>query len=194
MVTAVTNRKLCRGDFLEQIEVLCRGGVDWIILREKDMTESEYEELAGKVLDICSKYDTECMLHHFVQAAKHLGCDRIHLSLPDARATDPEVRQSFRVLGISVHSAEKAVEAERLGAAYVTAGHVYETSCKPGLAPRGTKFLREVCGSVKIPVHAIGGITEQNMAETFACGAAGVCLMSAMMNMTEEEIANLNRR
>ena len=50
------------------------------------------------------------------------------------------------------------MEAERLGATYVTAGHIFTTDCKKGLPPRGLDFLKNVCDAVTIPVYGIGGI------------------------------------
>ena len=72
-----------------------------------------------------------------------------------------EQKQKFSVRGVSVHSVEDARLAEQCGATYLTAGHVFVTDCKKGLAPRGLDFLHEVCSSVKIPVYAIGGIHEE---------------------------------
>ena len=85
-------------------------------------------------------------------------------------------------MGTSVHSPEEAALAEKLGASYVTAGHIFATDCKKGVPPRGLDFLENVCKSVKIPVYAIGGITRSNMHLALEKGAAGVCVMSGLMN------------
>lgn len=53
---AVTNRKLCERDFLEQIERLAKSDIEAIILREKDLDETAYEALAESVLKICGRY------------------------------------------------------------------------------------------------------------------------------------------
>ena len=73
------------------------------------------------------------------------------------------------------------MEAQELGAAYVTAGHVFATDCKKGLPPRGITFLEEVVKSVKIPVFAIGGVNSSNIEEIKQTGAAGCCMMSGFM-------------
>ena len=73
------------------------------------------------------------------------------------------------------------MEAEALGCTYVTAGHVFDTDCKRGLPGRGLGFLKEVCGSVSIPVYAIGGIGPDNIADVRKTGAAGACVMSSAM-------------
>ena len=82
-------------------------------------------------------------------------------------------------------SVEEAKEAQKLGATYLTAGHIYTTDCKKGLPPRGLDFLREICNAVTIPVYAIGGIhagTGQ-IREVMECGASGACIMSEMMKI-----------
>ena len=94
-------------------------------------------------------------------------------------------KEQFREIGVSVHSAEEAAQAEAAGASYVTAGHVFRTDCKKDLAPRGLSFLEEVCRAVRIPVYAIGGITPENAGDCLAAGAAGICLMSSLMQAVE---------
>jgi thiamine-phosphate pyrophosphorylase len=121
------------------------------------------------------------MLHSFPEIAAELGAAAIHLPLPVLRETDPALLRRFETVGVSVHAPEEAEEAQRAGASYVTAGHIYATDCKKGLAGRGTGFLREVCGRVQIPVYAIGGITPENAGDVMAAGARGICLMSSLM-------------
>ena len=183
-VIAVTNRKLCNRPFTEQLERVCRHHPRALILREKDLSEHEYELLAEQVLEICGTHDVPCILHTYTEVARRLGCSRIHLPLPLFR-TEASSLGDFSLVGTSVHSVEDAIEAEKLGASYLTAGHIYVTDCKKGLPPRGTGFLREVCLQVSVPVYAIGGIhpDENQMKEIIDCGAAGGCIMSGMMQL-----------
>lgn len=183
-VIAVTNRKLCNRPFTEQLERVCRHHPRALILREKDLSEHEYELLAEQVLEICSTYDVPCILHTYTAVARRLGCSRIHLPLPLLK-TEVSSLGDFSLVGTSVHSVEDAIEAEKLGASYLTAGHIYVTDCKKGLPPRGTGFLREVCLQVSVPVYAIGGIhlDENQMKEIIDSGAAGGCIMSGMMQL-----------
>ena len=183
-VIAVTNRKLCGRPFTEQLKRVCSHHPKSLILREKDLSEHEYELLAGQVLEICSTYDVPCILHTYTAVARRLGCSRIHLPLPLLK-TEVSSLGDFSLVGTSVHSVEDAIEAEKLGASYLTAGHIYVTDCKKGLPPRGTGFLREVCLQVSVPVYAIGGIhlDENQMKEIIDSGAAGGCIMSGMMQL-----------
>ena len=180
-ILCVTNRKLCREDFLTRIEriAVCRPA--GIILREKDMLPEEYRTLAAAVMGICGRHSVKCILHSFSDIAISLCADAVHLPLPLLRELPQEQKKHFVVLGASCHSVEDALQAQALGCTYITAGHVFETDCKKGLPGRGLEFLRSVCTAVSIPVYGIGGIAAGNIALVREAGATGACLMSSLM-------------
>lgn len=186
-VLCVTSRNLCREDFLVQIEKIAAARPGAIILREKDLSEEEYKSLAEKVLSLCKKYGTPCILHTYWKTAKELGCSRIHLPLALLGSLSEEERAGFSVLGASCHSPEDGILAEKLGCTYITAGHVFDTDCKKGLPGRGLAFLEEVCRSVSLPVYGIGGISAENMEMVRETGAAGACVMSGLMRTENPE-------
>ena len=180
-ILCVTNRALCKGDFLAKIEEIAKAAPSAIILREKDLPQEEYKALAARVMEICERNGIPCILHSFINVAIELNCNKIHLPLHILRGMGSVEKEKFSVLGASCHSLEDALEAEKLGCTYITAGHVFATDCKRGIPPRGVDFLKNVCGSVSIPVYAIGGIDEENIAEVRSAGAAGACIMSGLM-------------
>lgn len=180
-IIVVTNRHLCRDDFLLRMEKIAQAHPAGIILREKDMEQEQYKKLAASVQNICKKQGTLCILHNFVEIAEDLEATAIHLPLPVLRKLSKEKKEKFTVLGASCHSVEDARKAEALGCTYITAGHIFETNCKKGLPGRGILFLREVCQSISIPVYAIGGISAGNIQEIRTTGAAGACVMSGSM-------------
>lgn len=177
---AVTNRHLCEGSYYEQIERIAASDMEHIILREKDLSEEQYKELAKEVLAICRRYHKSCILHKYVKVAKELGAESVHLPLSELRQWQGHL-ESFRLVGTSVHSVEEAREARQLGVSYIIAGHIYATDCKKNQRPRGLDFLKSVCTEVTIPVYAIGGITLARMPEIMEQGAVGACVMSGCM-------------
>ena len=179
----VTNRTLCRDDFLTRIDHIAKKGVaDAILLREKDLTEREYLELAEKVLSICKLHNRRCILHTYYKAAKELGCKEIHLPLPLLQKMREEgAKEWFTTVGTSVHSLKQANLAMHLQADYMTAGHIFETDCKKGLPGRGLSFLSKVVCESEVPVYGIGGISADNAGQIMETGAAGVCIMSGFM-------------
>lgn len=182
-IIAVTNRHLCSIPFLQQIERICLRHPKAVLLREKDLPEIEYEGLLAQVQKICGQYDVLCIPHTFAGAAQRLGASSIHFPL-QLLLDSPEAAASFTRIGASIHSVADAQKAQAAGATYLTAGHIFSTSCKPGLAPRGTTFLKTVCTSVSLPVYAIGGMhaTKKCLADMTDCKAAGICIMSECMN------------
>ena len=188
-ILCVTNRKLCREDFLTRIERIAACHPAGIILREKDMLPEEYKALAAKIMEICGRYDVKCILHSFSAVAISLHADAIHLPLHLLRELSQEQKAQFGALGASCHSVEDALEAQALGCTYITAGHVFDTDCKKGLPGRGLEFLRNVCAAVDIPVYGIGGIDADNIAMVRNAGASGACLMSSLM--VSEDVTGL---
>ena len=185
----ITNRKLCSNNFLDQIEMIASAHPKAIVLREKDLSEKEYEQLARQVMQICQKHGTQCILHSFSNVATTLGATAVHMPLPLLQKMTPQEKSHFQIIGASCHSLEEAKEAQNLGCTYITAGHIFLTDCKKGLPGRGLSFLEEICKTVRIPVYAIGGISSQNMESVRKTGAAGACIMSGFMRCkTVEEI------
>lgn len=180
-ILCVTKRSLCKEDFLVRIEKIAKTEAAGIILREKDLSKEEYQALAEKVLTICQRQKMQCILHTHTNVARKLAYNAIHLPMPILRTLPEKERDAFQILGASCHSLEEAVEAEKLGCTYITAGHIYETDCKKGLPGRGIGFLKKICETVSVPVYAIGGIGAENIQEIKNAGAAGGCIMSGWM-------------
>lgn len=193
-ILAITNRHLCNNDFLTQIQDICTLNEKntviksvSIVLREKDLSENEYRDLAAKVIKICKKNNTECILHTYYNVAKELNCKKIHLPLHVLKSK-PDICEEFNEVGVSIHSVDEAIEAINLGVTYITAGHIFATDCKRDIPPRGLNFLSSVCSSVNIPVYAIGGISLENAEKAINAGADGICIMSRLMNCKDPRV------
>ncbi|WP_053362915.1 thiazole tautomerase TenI [Bacillus sp. FJAT-27251] len=93
------------------------------------------------------------------------------------------VKQSFPKLevGASVHSLKEAREAFRDGADFGVFGHVFQTSSKPELPPKGLEELKRVTANTDMPIIAIGGIKPSNCSEVIQAGAHGIAVMSGVL-------------
>jgi len=163
-----------------RMEIAARAGVDWIQLREKDLSGRALAELlrealrrvpAGCRIVLNDRLDVACALG---AGGVHLG--RESLSVEDARRLvgGRGATQDFLV-GASTHSLAAALSAEKAGADYLVFGPVYATPSKAQYGPpQGIERLAEVCHAVSLPVLAIGGITVENARACFEAGAAGI--------------------
>ncbi len=187
-IWCITERSRCGEAFLPRLKAAADALPDRILLREKDLPPTAYRELAGEVLAICREAGVPCSLHRYARAAFLLGCTDLHLPLSDLRILPEGLRSAFSLIGTGCHSLEEAEEAIALGADYLIAGHIFATGCKPGLPPRGTSFLKEVCQRSSVPVYAIGGIGPQQIPALMEAGAAGACLMSRFWTEDPEDL------
>lgn len=170
---AITNRHLCH-DILTKISTI--NDYDYIILREKDLSEQEYYSLAKKAIDINPKI----ILHTYIDVAIKLNYKKIHLPY-QSFIDNIDKLNNFDIVGVSTHSLEEALQCQKLNADYITFSHIFDTDCKKGLEPKGLDALKQVCSSVSIPVYALGGINNDNAKLCVNYGAKGVCYMSYAM-------------
>ncbi|HKW88209.1 MAG TPA: thiamine phosphate synthase [Candidatus Acidoferrales bacterium] len=181
----VTDRTLLdpsrrNGALLQSIKDVGAAGVDWIQIREKDLSARELLDLARHAIAAVPR-STRILINDRLDVAIGAGAAGVHLgaaSIPVAETvrwcSAGKAPKDFRI-GVSCHSLKEAIAAEQAGASYVFFGPVYDTPSKIQFgAPQGIARLAEVCKSVKIPILAIGGIDEGNAAECLQAGAAGI--------------------
>lgn len=183
-IIAISDRKGTDIDFLKQVEKLAKAGVDGFVLREKDLSEFEYYDLAKEVLKICKKHKVTCFLHYFDRECLKLGHRYFHTPL-DLLRKDSKLSRAFHLLGTSVHSKEELLEAMNYKVNYAFVGHIFESSCKPNLAPRGLELLKSLLKFSKIPLYAIGGIKLENITGFKNLNLSGVCMREALMREKE---------
>lgn len=177
----ITDRKSAGPDLLGTVEAALGGGVDWVQVREKTGPARELYETTRKILPLAQQNGAGVMVNDRIDVALATGAGGVHLagkSLPPRAARE---LLGDLLLGASVHGPKEAREAVDSGVDYVTFGHVYPTSSKAGLPPRGVLQLAEVVESVDVPVLAIGGIDASNVGEVLRTGCAGIAVISAIL-------------
>ena len=189
-----------RKTLLEKIAAAATAGVDWIQIREKDLSGKECSSLMREALrlvassspgaaakaSISSRIEareqdsTRMLVNDRLDVALAAHAAGVHLgekNLPpeQARRLVNSVRNEDFLIGVSCHSVEAAKAAERGGADYLFFGPVFATASKAAYgAPQGLRNLAEVCRAVAVPVLAIGGITLENAADCLSAGASGI--------------------
>ena len=185
----ITNRLLCKNDFFEQIEYICKENLYALILREKDLDDKTYEDFAVKCNDICTKNNVLFFINTKIHIAQKLKIKNIQVSFENF-VNNKESLNSFDTVAVSVHSLSEALTVQNFVEEtsqniFLIAGHIFETDCKKGLEPRGIEFLKEICANVEIPVFAIGGINQNTIKQLKGINIEGVCLMSTFMKKSQ---------
>ena len=174
---------------MDLIGAATAAGVDWIQIREKNLSAREISPLVREAVSLAklsSRTDrtTRILVNDRLDVALAEQADGVHLgenSLPVQNVSrwigshaNRSGLQEFLV-GVSCHSLAGATQAERDGADYIFFGPVFATPSKADFgAPQGLNRLKEVCIAVSLPVLAIGGITLENASSCLKAGAAGL--------------------
>ena len=216
----ITNRKAFPGDeptrrlrLLDKIAEAASCGIDYIQLREKDLTARELESLAreamrvirvGKAASGVRHRATVLLINSRTDVAIAGGAAGIHLPVKDvspeevraawagkcgAGSPAPEISLLNLVITVSCHSLEEVAQAACDKATFAVFAPVFEKRDAPGTSPAGLDALRQAC-LAPIPVLALGGVTPQNADSCLRAGAAGI---AAIRLFQENDVATVVR-
>ncbi len=184
-VLFVTDRNATLGrPLMEVIQGALAGGVERIMVREKDLPGGELLQLAMAVVEAARAAGGRCrvIVHDRLDVALAAKAAGVHLpadGLPVAGVRQ-HAGKKFLV-GRSVHSLSEARQAEKDHADYIVLGPVFMTPSKaPFGPPLGPAALRKIALSVRLPVWAIGGIVPGTAAELRGIPIAGVAAIGAI--------------
>ncbi len=177
----ITDRTQFAGDeasrrrgLLDKIAEAARCGVDFIQLREKDLSGRELEALAREAVRTVreNSSQTKLLINSRTDVAIACGADGVHLRSEDV--LPGEVRKAWRqaapVISVSGHSADEVARAAAEAVDLAVFAPVFE---KQGSSAAGLDGLRAACEH-SIKVLALGGITRENAGVCIEAGAAGV--------------------
>ncbi len=173
---------LTQADFLVRArEVLEVGAAVALHIRGPRGTGRSLSELAGALRGIAATSGAKLLVNDRVDVALCSGLDGAHLgrrSLPPSEARG--LLGTERLIGASVHGVDEAVEAVREGADFLFVGTLWETPSHPGQTPAGPDLIREVVGSVSVPVLGIGGVTPERVPPILDAGGYGAAVVSGI--------------
>jgi len=178
----ITDRKASALSCEAMTRAVLRGGEQWIQYREKERSRREIFEEAVRLRRLTKNSNAIFIVNDYVDIALSVDADGVHLGQEDLPLSEAwKIMGRDRIIGVSTHDLEQAIEAERGGADYIGFGPVFHTMTKDAGSPKGVDMLREVKKQVTIPVVAIGGINLENVRSVLDAGADAVAVASAML-------------
>jgi thiazole tautomerase (transcriptional regulator TenI) len=191
-IHAVTNDEIMlRPGFLRIAMGIMRvlGGKGAIHVRSQLLDSPTLYSLTLALLELHEQTKCWCIINDRVDIALACGVQGVQLThksiaVPDVQAIAPAL-----LIGASVHSSEEARDAERAGADWCVAGHVFETESHPGAPRREKTFVSDVVAAVSFPVIAIGGIRPEHVNSLVHRGAHGVAAIRGIWNDENPELA-----
>ncbi|WP_310732567.1 thiamine phosphate synthase [Paenibacillus sp. 1011MAR3C5] len=177
-------------DLIEVMEQTLIGGAGMLQLRNKTGSREEVLHEATALRKLTRAYGVPFIVNDYVDIAIQVGADGVHIGQDDMPMA--EARQLLgpgKLIGVSTHSLEQALKAERDGADYIGVGPVYPTNTKPGRAAVSTSYVSEAAAHIGIPFVAIGGITLDNADLVLEAGARRLCAVSAIVGSEDPAAA-----
>ncbi|MCY7769178.1 thiamine phosphate synthase [Bacillus haynesii] len=182
------------GEPLTVIEQALKGGVTLFQFREKGedaLKAGDQKAFARQVQALCKQFNVPFIINDDVELALELDADGVHIGQDDDKAADVRARIGDKILGVSAHTLEEVLKAEKDGADYIGAGPVYPTETKRDTkAVQGVSLIQEIRRQgIDIPVVGIGGITVENCVPVIEAGADGISVISAISKAADPKQA-----
>lgn len=157
------------------------GGVDALLVREKQMDSARLLAFASRLRELTGNYGAKLIIHTQADVAKAVAADGVHLSSSDL-AEIPSVRNwrdsPGMTISTSCHNEIELGFSQRFGADYAFLSPVFPTQSHPGEPHLGIEKFREMAKSTSLPVIALGGINtgNRNQLEGFGVAVVGAIL------------------
>lgn len=190
----VTDRDLLKNtDICTAVEQAIQGGVTLVQLREKELSSLEFYNTALKVKKVTDKYNIPLIINDRLDIALAVDAAGVHVGQSDMPAAIARrLIGPGKILGVSTATVEESIEAEKNGADYVGVGAVFPTSTKLDARAVTVEILKRIKENIKIPVVAIGGISENNVQSLRAADIDGVAVVSAILGKQDIKEASEN--
>lgn len=170
----------------ETVEAAVSGGVDAVLLRDKEAPAERLLATAERLRRI-AQGKARLFIRANASVVRAARADGRHCSAAALRTAHGRRPATAMALGFSVHTVEEARRASSRGAEYLLGGTIFPSSSHPEIEPAGLAVLSALCGATPVPVLAIGGVIPENAAACLQAGAAGVAALSSIMRAADPE-------
>ncbi len=180
-------------DFKDEVDATSKaihGGARIIQLRDKHYDHRKLLILAQKMKALCQKNNALFIVNDYLDIALAADADGLHIGQEDLPL--PVVRKELpidKIIGCSVHTIAQALKAQAEGADYIGTGSIFPTATKDSVTTIDIEQLKQIKQAVSIPLVAIGGINQDNMARVIAAGADAAAVISAVLKQDNIEQA-----
>ena len=188
------SQQTAAADHLTNIQAACDAGCNWIQLRIKDSTPEAILPIAMAAKKICEPYNASLIINDYPQVAKAIGAHGVHVGKNDMTvAAARAITGPGMIIGGTANTLDDLLQHVKDGADYVGLGPYRFTTTKQKLSPilglEGiANILQQLAAQgITIPVIAIGGIVQEDIAALIAAGAHGVAVSGLITHATDRK-------
>jgi thiamine-phosphate diphosphorylase len=158
------------------------GGASVIQLRDKRASEEYLVQVGREIRRLTAAAGALFIVNDYLEIALACDADGLHIGQDDRAAGELRALLPDKILGVSAATAAEAEQALRDGADYLGVGPVFGTATKADAGPAiGVEHVLAVRAAAGLPVVAIGGIGEANIAKLASSGIESAAVISAVV-------------
>jgi len=184
----ITDSKLTRKTVIDDVKAVIKGGAKIVQYREKELPTKQMLEEALEIKKICDQGEVIFIVNDRVDICLAVDADGVHIGQDDMPYGIARRLLGNKIIGLTVHNVNEAIEAERIGADYVGVSPIFHTDTKKDAGrPAGLGLIKDIKDVIKIPQVAIGGINQGNLQSVLDVGARSVVMISAILGKDDIE-------
>jgi len=180
----IIDYELLRDRIYEVTQEIITAGVKIIQFRAKNLTDKELVTYALKLRLIAQKITF--IINDRIDIALIVEADGVHLGQDDIPVSLARKLLKEKIIGLSTHSLEEAIQASKEEIDYLAIGPIYHTYTKKNAKTSlGPEIIPKIKKITSTPIIAIGGINEGNIHEIIKAGADGVAIASGLLKQKD---------
>lgn len=168
-------------------EIAVKNNVEYLQLREKDISDKELLNIALQLRKITQNTNTKLVINDRPDIALLCQADLLHLGQDDIPVEKAHTIVGNMPIGLSTHNLEQVIKANELQLEYIGFGPIFTTNTKKGVIPKGIEKLKEALNISTHKIVAIGGISEKNADEIAKTKASYAAMVSYFMETKTPE-------
>lgn len=185
---------------LQNINNVCKAGGKLIQLRVKEASFNDHISIAKKAKEICDHFEAKLIINDHVQIAKEIKAAGVHVGKNDIAPTEArKIIGSKHIVGGTANTYEDCITLIAQKVNYIGLGPLRYTETKKNLSPiLGFSGFHEITSRLqheghKVPIYAIGGITENDFEKLYEAGVFGIAISGLISNTPVSRIKEITQ-
>jgi thiamine-phosphate pyrophosphorylase len=178
----ITDSNLTKNGIISDVSKAVDAGCKIIQYREKEKSIKDMIKEANNLKKICNG-KAIFLINDRIDVALAVDADGVHIGQDDMDFKNARsVLGDDKIIGITVHNLEEALEAEKQGIDYIGVAPIFQTDTKKdALKPCGIEMIKKIREKVKFPIVAVGGVNKHNLKDVIFAGADSVVSINTVL-------------
>ncbi len=168
--------------FLRKLQQALERGLRLVQLRAGDISDQELLQLGTQAIELCHGHSARLLLNGSPELAQEMGADGVHLNSQRLTQLNQRPLSRDKLVAASCHSVAELNQAVAIELDFVVLSPVQHTLSHPEAMALGWSNFASMVDSTSIPVYALGGMQQDDLAKAWEQGAQGIAGISCFWN------------